>query len=131
MSPQWTIPAKSQGSNLLVAMWNLRAFGDLTKAWKTSEGASRRNGTSPTSTIAAVVDRFDVVAVQEMRGKLRAVRHLLKILGGNWAFILTGVTLGKAGNYERLAFLFDTRRVKPSRLACELVVPIEQDAGWV
>src|SRR5690606_31119039 len=32
------------------------------------------------------------------------------------------------GNDERLAFLFDTRKVKLSGLACELVVPNEQIA---
>ena len=37
--------------------------------------------------------------------------------------ILTDVTQGHEGNDERLAFLFDTRRVKPSGLACELVLP--------
>ena len=70
-----------------------------------------------------------MVAVQEVRGNLRALRYLLKVLGEHWAFILTDMTLGKDGNHERLAFLFDTRRVQPSGLACELVVPLEQDAG--
>ncbi|WP_369265180.1 endonuclease/exonuclease/phosphatase family protein [Streptomyces sp. R35] len=73
-----------------------------------------------------MIRRFDVVAVQEVRGNLRALRYLLKVLGEDWGFILTDVTLGRDGNNERLAFLFDTRRVKPSGLACELVVPLEQ-----
>ncbi|PAZ12899.1 hypothetical protein CLM62_27595 [Streptomyces sp. SA15] len=47
--------------------------------------------------IAAVIRRFDVVAVQEVRGNLRALRYLLKVLGEDWAFILTDVTEGKAG----------------------------------
>jgi endonuclease/exonuclease/phosphatase family metal-dependent hydrolase len=66
-----------------------------------------------------------VVAVQEVRGNLRALRYLLKELGDDWGFILTDVTQGPAGNDERLAFLFDTQRVKPSGLACELVVWVE------
>jgi hypothetical protein len=57
-----------------------------------------------------------------LRGNLGALRHLLKVLGDDWGFILTDVTLGPAGNDERQAFLFDTRRVKLSGLACELVV---------
>jgi endonuclease/exonuclease/phosphatase family metal-dependent hydrolase len=36
------------------------------------------------------------------------------------------VTKGAPGNGERLAFLFDTRKVQLSGLACELVVPEEQ-----
>ncbi|MGP4088758.1 endonuclease/exonuclease/phosphatase family protein [Streptomyces sp. KR55] len=124
-----SVPTKSEGTNLLVATWNLRAFGDLTKAWTTAEGLSPKRNFADVHFIAAVIRRFDVVAVQEVRGNLRALRYLLKVLGEDWAFILTDVTLGKAGNNERLAFLFDTRRVKPSGLACELVVPLEQDAG--
>jgi hypothetical protein len=42
--------------------------------------------------------------------------------------LLTDVTQRPAGNDERLAFLFDTRRVKPSALACELVVWVETDS---
>ncbi|MFJ6636964.1 endonuclease/exonuclease/phosphatase family protein [Streptomyces sp. NPDC091376] len=123
------LPSKTDGANLLIATWNLRAFGGLTKAWSTEEGASPKRNFTDVHLIAAVIRRFDVVAVQEVRGNLRALRHLMKVLGEDWAFILTDVTEGKAGNNERLAFLFDTRRVKPSGLACELVVPIEQDAG--
>ncbi|WP_405656892.1 MULTISPECIES: endonuclease/exonuclease/phosphatase family protein [unclassified Streptomyces] len=123
------VPAKAAGANLLVATWNLRAFGDLTKAWKTPEGGSPKRNFADIHAIAAVVRRFDVVAVQEVRGNLRALRYLLKVLGEDWAIILTDVTLGKDGNNERLAFLFDTRRVKPSGLACELVVPLEQQTG--
>ncbi len=51
---------------------------------------------------------------------------MLKILGPNWGLSLTDVTEGAPGNGERMAFLFDTRRVVPSGLACELVVPQEQ-----
>jgi endonuclease/exonuclease/phosphatase (EEP) superfamily protein YafD len=40
---------------------------------------------------------------------------------------MTDVTRGKAGNNERMAFVFDTRRVKPSGLAGELVVAIETE----
>ena len=40
-------------------------------------------------------------------------------------FIMTDVTKGSAGNYERLAFVFDTRKVRLSGLACEIVLPEE------
>lgn len=38
---------------------------------------------------------------------------------------MTDVTKGSRGNGERLAFLFDTRKVKLSGLACEIVIPDE------
>ncbi|WP_242432989.1 endonuclease/exonuclease/phosphatase family protein [Streptomyces sp. Root264] len=119
----------NNGTSLRIATWNLRAFSGLTKAWTTPDGASPERNFTDVHLIAAVVRRFDVVAVQEVRGNLRALRHLVKVLGEDWAFILTDVSEGKAGNDERLAFLFDARRVKPSGLACELVVPLEKDAG--
>jgi endonuclease/exonuclease/phosphatase family metal-dependent hydrolase len=50
---------------------------------------------------------------------------MMKFLGDDWAFLMTDVTRGAAGNNERMAFVFDRRRVQPSGLACELVVPPE------
>ena len=76
--------------------------------------------------IAEIISRFDVIAVQEVKDNLKCLRHLCKLLGNSWAFTLTDVTRGDPGNGERLAFLFDTRKVQLSGLACELVVPQEQ-----
>jgi len=36
---------------------------------------------------------------------------------------MTDVTKGSAGNFERLAFVFDTRKIRLSGLACEIVLP--------
>ena len=65
------------------------------------------------------------MARQEVKGDPRALRDLIKWLGPDWAFLMTDVTAGPAGNGERMAYLFDRRRVEPSGLACELVVPEE------
>jgi hypothetical protein len=59
------------------------------------------------------VQRFDVIAVQEVKGDRRALRDLMKWLGPRWAFMMTDVTLRAAGNNERMAVLFDRRRVEP------------------
>ncbi len=50
---------------------------------------------------------------------------MMHFLGDRWSFLMTDVTLGSAGHNERMAFVFDTERVQPSGLACELVVPPE------
>jgi len=71
------------------------------------------------------VSRFDVVALQEVRRDLEGLRLLMQALGPDWAWILTDLTRGAAGDQERMAFVFDLRRVRPSELAAELVVPIE------
>jgi len=70
-----------------------------------------------------IISRFDVIALQEVKSNIRALRDTMKVLGNHWGLILTDVTRGDAGNGERMAYLFDTRRVQLSGLACELVVP--------
>src|ERR1051326_447731 len=125
------VPAKSADANLLIATWNLRAFSNLTKDWTTPGVGSPKRNFADVHYIATMIRRFDVVAVQEVRGDLQALRYLLKVLGEQWAFILTDVTVGPSGNNERLAFLFDTRRVKPSGLACELVVWVDTDPSTI
>jgi hypothetical protein len=39
--------------------------------------------------IARSVSRFDVIAIQEAKDNLKALRHLLKALGPNWGLSLT------------------------------------------
>lgn len=117
------IPPKRLDHNLLVATWNLRAFGGLTEEWQAGPDASPKRDLHSLLAISEIVSRFDVVGLQEVRGDIKALRHMLKALGPDWSFILTDVTKGNAGNNERMAFVFDTRRVKPSGLAAELVLP--------
>ena len=120
------MPAKALDRNLLIATWNVRAFGDLTEKWSSSEDDTPKRDLHSLLAIAEIVSRFDVVALQEAKDNLKALRHLLKALGPSWGLSLTDVTEGAPGNGERMAFLFDTRRVVPSGLACEIVVPQEQ-----
>jgi endonuclease/exonuclease/phosphatase family metal-dependent hydrolase len=118
------------GDNLLIATWNLRAFGSLTEKWHSGPNDSPRRDFAAALCIAEVVSRFDVIAIQEVKADLRALRDLLKKLGANWAFALTDVTFGSPGNGERLAYLFDTTRVRLSGLAAELVVPEDLDTPF-
>ena len=122
------IPAKQVDRNLLVATWNVRAFGDVTKKWRSAATDTPKRDLRDVRMIAEIVSRFDVVAIQEVKGNLRGLRHMLKALGPDWGVILTDVTKGSAGNGERLAFVFDSRRVRPSGLAAELVVPAERNS---
>jgi len=120
------IPTKALDRNLLIATWNIRALGDLTEKWKSDPGDSPQRDLHALRCIAEIISRFDVIALQEVRANLKALRHTLKLLGSNWGLILTDVTRGSPGNGERMAFLFDTRKVRLSGLASELVVPQEQ-----
>lgn len=117
------VPLKRPKENLLIATWNIRAFGSLTRRWTARSNDSPKRDFRGLRVIAEVVSRFDVVAVQEVVGDLRALRAMMELLGEQWGFLMTDVTLGDAGNNERMAFVFDRSRVRPSGLACELVLP--------
>lgn len=75
------------------------------------------------SCLAAVISRFDVVALQESRRNPKALKHLLATLGPRWQVIVSDVTEGLAGNGGRLAYLYDSERVRPSGLVGEIVLP--------
>ncbi len=125
------VPARQPGGNLLIATWNLRAFASLTREWTAGPKASPKRDLRALLAIGEILRRFDVIALQEVKGDLRALRDLVRWLGDDWAFLMTDVTQGASGNDERMAFLYDTTRLKPSGLACELVVPQEwlQEVG--
>ena len=80
--------------------------------------------------ITEIVERFDVIAVQEVRRDTTALRRLVAELGSNWRFITSDVTEGDAGNGIRLTFLYDIDRVQPSGLVGEVVLPetVDQSA---
>ncbi len=119
------IPSKKLDKNLLIATWNIRAFGDLTRKWDSVGTDSPKRDLQSILCIAEIIKRFDVIAIQEVKANIRALRDTLKVLGNHWSLILTDVNKGDSGNGERMAYLFDTRRVNLSGLACELVVPNE------
>src|SRR5690606_28219421 len=76
--------------------------------------------------IAEIVSRFDVVALQEVCGDLKALDCIMALLGPHWSHLMTDVNAGSAGNGERMAFLFDRRRLRLAGLAGELAVPSDE-----
>jgi endonuclease/exonuclease/phosphatase family metal-dependent hydrolase len=121
------VPFKELDRNLLIATWNIRGFGNFTRKWMSTEKDSPRRDLHSVYCIAEILSRFDVIAVQEVKGNLRALRDTLKLLGDNWSMMLTDTNSSASGNDERMAYLFDTRRVQLSGLAGEIVIPNE----WV
>lgn len=119
------IPVKKLERNLLIATWNLRSFGNLTRKWASEKEDSPRRDLASVHYIKEIISRFDVIALQEVKSNIRALRDTMKLLGRSWSMILTDVNRGSAGNGERMAYLFDTRRVQLSGLAGEIVVPKE------
>jgi hypothetical protein len=58
------IPVRTE-SNLLVGTWNIRALGDLTAKWAAGPEGSPKRDWHAIVCLAAVISRFDVVAVQD------------------------------------------------------------------
>ncbi|HEY6728574.1 MAG TPA: endonuclease/exonuclease/phosphatase family protein [Polyangiaceae bacterium] len=108
------VPRRNLSETLLLATWNIREFDSATYGERVPESFYY---------IAEIVDHFDLVAIQEVREDLRALKRLQALLGGWWKYIVTDVTIGKSGNGERLAFLYDSRKVSFSGLAGEVVLP--------
>lgn len=119
------IPSK-RDDNLLLATWNIRSFASLTRKWTASGRDSPKRDLRGLRSIIEILSRFDVIAIQELKGDLRALRDTMQFLGEDWGFLMTDVTIGDAGNNERLAFIFHRSRVRPSGMAGELVVPPER-----
>lgn len=116
-------PEKEIARNLLLASWNLRAFGSLTDKWtSTPQDAPKRDRRSVVA-IAEVIRRFDVMAVQEVRGDLQALRYLLSVLGDEWGALVLAPNMTRLGNNERTVFLYDSRRVIPDGLVDRLESP--------
>ncbi len=108
------IPQRSVTDTLLLATWNIREFDSGKYGYRPLESYFY---------IAEIISRFDIVAIQEVREGLYPLQQLQKLLGSWWGFIVTDVTLGTSGNSERMAFLFDKRKVNSTGLAAELVLP--------
>lgn len=120
-------PKRATSRNLLIGTWNIKAFSSLTDAWTASDDDHPKRDWRALWAITEIVSRFDVIAIQEIKGDLRALRTMMKTLGSDWNLLITDVTRGDSGNNERMGFVFDTRRVSLSGLAGELVVPEEED----
>jgi exonuclease III len=112
------IPQRFLNENLLLATWNIREFDSKAYGDRISESFYY---------IAEIIDCFDLVAVQEIRKDLKGLKKLMRILGGYWKYIITDVTKGSKGNKERMAFLYDSRKVRFGGLAGELVLPPVKD----
>ncbi|WP_269514905.1 endonuclease/exonuclease/phosphatase family protein [Brevundimonas subvibrioides] len=108
------VPARTLDGDLLIASWNIREFD------------SRKYGGRLVDSfyfIAEILSHFDLIAIQEVRGDLSALDRVQGLLGSWWKYLVTDVTEGASGNGERMAFLYDSRKVTFGGLAGEIVLP--------
>ncbi len=114
------IPTKTVDQTLLLASWNIREFGGAKYGGRSEEALYY---------LSEIISHFDLVAIQEVRDNLDALDDLMYLLGGWWKYLVSDVTLGPQGNHERLAFLYDTRKLSFGGLAGELVPEAAKSAG--
>lgn len=108
------IPERTIDSSLLLGSWNLREFGGNKSGGRETESLMY---------IAEIMSRLDLIAIQEVRDNLAALDGLMRIMGGWWKFLVSDVNMGQAGNSERVAFIYDSRKISFGGLAGELVPP--------
>ena len=110
------MPAKTRDATLVLGTWNIRNFDDN----RFMNGART---TEDLYYLAEIIARFDVIAVQEICNDLGPLDDLMRLLGGDFRYIVTDLTEGSGGNGERLGFIYDRSKVSFKGVAGELVLP--------
>jgi len=101
-------------NSLIIGSWNIRAF----------DGGLPRMDESY-HYIAEIIDHFDICAIQEIKGDLAPLQRLVKLLGPQWDYFVSDVSIHGGGNSERMAFVYNTTRVHFKNLIGEIVLPRE------
>lgn len=111
----YKVPSRKLNENLLIATWNIQHF-------------SNRHADRAIQYIADICERFDIIALQEVKTDLRGLQRLQAKLPGNYRILVSDPT----GNHERFAFLYDKRSVIPTGLASEIGfnVPAKSHQGY-
>lgn len=105
------VARKVADRNLIVASWNIKEFGH-----------TKQRLPEAYFYMAEIINRFDLVAVQEVKSGLEDFYILMRLLGDDWAYQINDITEGRAGNAERSAYLYNKKRVELAGLAAEIVL---------
>jgi len=110
------VPRRTKKSSLIIGTWNIRDFDNN----KFRHGPRRRESLFY---IAEILSAFDICALQEINEDLTPLKDVIRLMGPDWDFISTDVTVGSSGNRERMAFVYDKRKVRFRHVAGEIVLP--------
>ena len=110
------IPPTQLDESLKIATWNIREFG------------RRKRKTASVHFIAEIIGQFDVIAVVELRDNLDDMRRVLEILGPYWKVLFSDYNTDRAGNRERIAYVYDQRAAVFTGLSAELDPPRKKDS---
>lgn len=103
------IPPKSLDRNVLVGTWNIRGFGKVLAKSESAAGDWPKRNLRDVLCLA-VISRFDVVALQEVKRDLAGLRRLMEALGPNWGWTLTDVTRGAPGSSPQMTVGLDSSK---------------------
>jgi len=104
------VPLRCIDENILIATWNIKKFGE-----KKEDRAIRY--------MADIIERFDIIAIQEVMYNLDGLKRLRDYLPGNYKFLVSE----KTGNNERFAFLYDSRTIENTGFVSNLTYPVSGD----
>ena len=112
------LPERREKS-VVIGTFNIRKLGSI-----------RNRSPQAWSFLKRICERFDLLAVQEVMDSLEGLRYLHKALGDDYGLVVSDVTGGifnpedvikcKRGNNERLAFLFNWKRIRRTELASDI-----------
>lgn len=105
------IPVKKTDQNLILGTWNIKEFGQTTQRLPESYFY-----------IAEIINRYDLIAIQEIKNSLNDINIILRILGTDWAYMVNDITEGNSGNKERSAYIYNKKSVELAGIAGEITL---------
>lgn len=103
------IPAKTADA-VLIATWNIANLG--TQLRRDTDFAL----------IAEMLSWFDIVAVQEVNDNFADLVYIVQLMGTKYRYVMSDA----AGNNERMAFVYDSRKIKLAEEIGEVAFPPSQ-----
>lgn len=108
------IPQVGQAGQVLIATWNIANLG------------VHQRRPRDIQVIAEILSWFELIAVQEVADNLGDFNAVMNALPNHFSHIFSD----RAGNDERSAYIYDTRRVSLGPKIGEVVI-VESDRKWV
>lgn len=104
--PDRQIPNKAN-DRMLIATWNIANLG------------LQKRKPNDYKLIAEILSWFDLIALQEVNDNLRGLISILDNLPNSYLALFSD----KAGNDERMTFLFDSNKIKQLEMVGEIAIP--------
>ncbi len=101
-----SVQAKAQ-NRLLIATWNIANFGEQLR-----EDPHHR-------LIAEILSWFDLAVIQEVKENFGPLEDMVHSLGVQYKYVMSDI----AGNKERMAFVFDSQKVRLLEKIGEIALP--------